>query len=262
MNQRRKGFTLMELLTVIAIIVILAAILFPVFGRAKENGYKTAALAQARQLGAAMLLYVDGHDGRLMPSTNYGAAASSPERLWTTNLVGQVKDQKIFIAPGSKGKFVDKWDERGWASIGYNSSTALDKAQGCSDESQVTGCLAFKTVAQFAKQEQSANIALFALTPEGDVKDKYLGYEFSPYNGTPDAEMPELSPPLTSDRDLVKELSPTLIAELIKPIFARYLATGADDGQTFVIFGDSHVKNYSAKKINDSADAKIVWRLR
>jgi len=258
----RRAFTLMELMTVLAILLILAAILIPVFARTKENGYKAVAMTQARQLGAAILTYTDGSDGRLLPSTNYGAPATSPGRMWTTVLKSQIKSEQVFIAPGSKGKFPGKWEDRGWGSIGYNSSTALDKSQGCTDDNQVTGCLAFKTVAQFAKQEQSSNIALFALTPEGEVKDKYLGYEFSPYNGTPDAETPELSPPLTSDRDLVKELQATLPAELIKPIFARYLATGSDDGQTFVIFGDSHAKSYNAKQINDSTTTKIVWRLR
>lgn len=41
-NLAAKGFTLIELLVVIAIIAILAAILFPVFGRARENARRTS----------------------------------------------------------------------------------------------------------------------------------------------------------------------------------------------------------------------------
>ncbi|MDQ3814070.1 MAG: type II secretion system GspH family protein, partial [Armatimonadota bacterium] len=37
-----SGFTLIELLVVISIIVLLAAILFPVFGRARENARRSS----------------------------------------------------------------------------------------------------------------------------------------------------------------------------------------------------------------------------
>lgn len=39
---RRNGFTLIELLIVISIIALLAAILFPVFARARENARRTS----------------------------------------------------------------------------------------------------------------------------------------------------------------------------------------------------------------------------
>jgi hypothetical protein len=196
----------------------------------------------------------------MLPSTNYGAPESSPERLWTTVLEPQIKTEKIFIAPGSNGKFAAGWNLRGWQTVGYNSSTALDQSQGCSDD-KAQDCVAFKTIASFDKQDQPANMALFALTPGGEVADKYLGYEFSPYNGTPDPEHPATSPPLASDRDLVKELGGSLPAEKIKPIYARYLKTGRDDGLSFVIFGDGHAKDYSAKQINDPKTG-IIWRIR
>jgi prepilin-type N-terminal cleavage/methylation domain-containing protein/prepilin-type processing-associated H-X9-DG protein len=58
----RRGFTLIELLVVIAIIAILAAILFPVFARAREKARQTSCLSNTKQLGLAILQYVQDYD--------------------------------------------------------------------------------------------------------------------------------------------------------------------------------------------------------
>jgi prepilin-type N-terminal cleavage/methylation domain-containing protein/prepilin-type processing-associated H-X9-DG protein len=62
---RRRGFTLMELLVLIAIIAILAAILCPVFAQARESGRATACLSNLRQLGTGLIMYLDDADGVL-----------------------------------------------------------------------------------------------------------------------------------------------------------------------------------------------------
>lgn len=49
---------------VIAIIAILAAILFPVFAQAKAKGQQTVCLSNARQLGVGFLLYLDDNNQR------------------------------------------------------------------------------------------------------------------------------------------------------------------------------------------------------
>ena len=65
MNQRsRRGFTLIELLVVIAIIAILAAILFPVFAKAREQARKTTCASNLKQIGMALLQYVQDYDER------------------------------------------------------------------------------------------------------------------------------------------------------------------------------------------------------
>jgi prepilin-type N-terminal cleavage/methylation domain-containing protein/prepilin-type processing-associated H-X9-DG protein len=56
------AFTLIELLVVIAIIAILAAILFPVFAQARDRARMSACVSNMRQIGTAMMLYVQDYD--------------------------------------------------------------------------------------------------------------------------------------------------------------------------------------------------------
>lgn len=59
---RHQGFTLIELLVVIATIGILAAILFPVFARARENARRTSCLSNLKQIGLGMMQYTQDYD--------------------------------------------------------------------------------------------------------------------------------------------------------------------------------------------------------
>lgn len=59
----RRGFTLIELMVVIAIIALMAALLFPALSRAKESGRRTACASHLRQLGVALAIYAGENEG-------------------------------------------------------------------------------------------------------------------------------------------------------------------------------------------------------
>lgn len=64
------GFTLIEILVVISIIIILAAILFPVFSRARESARRVSCASSMKQLALSVMMYTQDYDGRLMPRDN------------------------------------------------------------------------------------------------------------------------------------------------------------------------------------------------
>ena len=74
----RRGFTLIEFLVVIAIIAILAAILFPVFVRAKQRAQTATCQSNLKQIGVAIKQYLNDWDQTFM--TNKAASASGPQK--------------------------------------------------------------------------------------------------------------------------------------------------------------------------------------
>jgi len=61
-KSRASGFTLIELIVVIAIIGILAGILVPAISRVRGRAITTQSLSNVRQIGTAMQLYLNDHD--------------------------------------------------------------------------------------------------------------------------------------------------------------------------------------------------------
>jgi general secretion pathway protein G len=93
----RSAFTLIELLTVIAIIGILAAIVIPTVGSVRTQARQAQCISNLRQLGVAITAYADAHRGAF-PETTHGAAANLEAVSWVYTLkpyLGDVDEVRV-----------------------------------------------------------------------------------------------------------------------------------------------------------------------
>lgn len=102
--ERSFAFTLVEILVVIAIIAILAAILFPVFGRARENARRASCQSNLKQIGLGLLQYSQDYDENLVRAWQSSIPGNGPSDAtarykWMDAVFPYVKSEAIFNCP-------------------------------------------------------------------------------------------------------------------------------------------------------------------
>jgi prepilin-type N-terminal cleavage/methylation domain-containing protein len=103
------GFTLVELLVVIAVIAVLLAILIPATRAARAQGQRVVCLSNLRQLTSAWIQYADDHDGKLVYGSAYGVTImGSLGRLrrlegWAGSAFGYPKSRAALLNNPTKG---------------------------------------------------------------------------------------------------------------------------------------------------------------
>ncbi len=102
--RQKRGFTLVELLVVIAVIALLAALLFPAFAQARAKARQTVCVSNLRQIGLALEQYASDHDDTFMPGVLLPTAApgDSPQYAgWAGLCNTYARAPGIFRCPAS-----------------------------------------------------------------------------------------------------------------------------------------------------------------
>lgn len=135
MQRLQRGFTLIELLVVIAIIALLAAILFPVFGRARENARRSSCQSNLKQISLGWIQYSQDYDERTMPGLLNDSSGGWSLRtdqfltpyLKSVQVLGCPSTKKTTQVPDSTWAAAGAY---GYAAYGYNWNLFMVKTTG------------------------------------------------------------------------------------------------------------------------------------
>ena len=97
----QRAFTLTELLVAIAIIAILAAILFPVFQKVRENARRTACMSNLKQVDLAVIQYQQDNEETFVHTELGGNIDDAHEYYWGDMLQPYLKSWAVLHCPDS-----------------------------------------------------------------------------------------------------------------------------------------------------------------
>jgi prepilin-type N-terminal cleavage/methylation domain-containing protein len=108
------AFSLIELLTVIGIIGILAALLLPPLAKAKNSARSVACISNLHQIGLALNLYVQDNRDRLPICAGYLPSQMPLLAPVTTTLFSNQKTNKVFLCPADSSIFPQELTSYEW----------------------------------------------------------------------------------------------------------------------------------------------------
>lgn len=111
-NRRRAGFTLVEMLVVIAIIGVLIALLLPALGAAREGARGATCKNNLRQFGIGFNVYADNHSEYFCSgAADWVRDGAFTEVGWIADLVNQGIPVGSMLCPTNEVKATEKFND-------------------------------------------------------------------------------------------------------------------------------------------------------
>jgi prepilin-type N-terminal cleavage/methylation domain-containing protein/prepilin-type processing-associated H-X9-DG protein len=114
----KRAFTFVEILVVVAILFILASVLYPVFYRASWSERTSSCLSNLKQIGLGMQQYLQDYDEKIMPN---GRSVRNEEFGWAGELWPYLKTAQVYQCPsGAEPKATRQPRENGYTDYWLN----------------------------------------------------------------------------------------------------------------------------------------------
>jgi prepilin-type N-terminal cleavage/methylation domain-containing protein/prepilin-type processing-associated H-X9-DG protein len=105
--QRSRAFTLVELAAVMAIVVALAALSYPVWMHFQRTAQSASCMQNMRQVGAGLVKYLGEHDASFPTLVMARWDKSEKSDAIDTVLASYVQDARVFACPGDRRRLYE-----------------------------------------------------------------------------------------------------------------------------------------------------------
>jgi prepilin-type N-terminal cleavage/methylation domain-containing protein/prepilin-type processing-associated H-X9-DG protein len=154
-----SGFTLVEMLVVIAIIGLLVALLLPAIQIAREAGRRASCTNNFRQIGIALQLYDTAHSSLPPGSYNPGPCCSTESgTTWTIAILPQLELKTIY----------DQYDQR------FSNEENASRPAGDPDDPRRSVCQKFVSVYSCPSDIARKTLEIPETGPAQDLKLRYM----------------------------------------------------------------------------------------